>query len=215
MMYFHVSELKKKSDAELLHLFYKGYQNAITILLARYKKQICYHIYSYVKSKEITEDIYQDIICKVLLHLKNKAYNEQGKFFPWLMKIAKNQIIDYYRIHKNKKHIACITNNDNEETCIFDILETEHLETTNVSANIENSESIQKNKKIIKQLINKLPTEQKEVLILRMYYDMSFKEIADFSKVSINTSLGRMRYALMNLKKMIEKQSLQNELLCG
>lgn len=214
-MYFHVSELKKKSDAELLHLFHEGYQNAIAILLARYKKKICYHIYSHVKSKEITEDIYQDIICKVLLHLKNKAYNEQGKFFPWLMKIAKNQVIDYYRVHKNKKHIAYITHNDNEETCIFDILETTHLETTPAPLNIENTESIQKNKKIIKQLINKLPTEQKEVLILRMYYDMSFKEIADFSKVSINTSLGRMRYALMNLKKMIEKQSLQNELLCG
>ncbi|HPQ09500.1 MAG TPA: RNA polymerase sigma factor [Bacteroidia bacterium] len=215
MMYFPVSELKKKSDADLLHLFYQGHQNAIAVLLARYKSKICYHIFNYVKSKETTEDLYQDIVCKILLQLKKNRYIESGKFYAWILQIAKNQVIDYYRVHKNKKHIAFITNEDDEEINIFDILRLENTNETDVSKDIEQTEIKKTNKNIIRQLIDELPAEQKEVVILRMYYDMSFKEIAKFSNVSINTSLGRMRYALINLEKMIKEKSLDKKLLCG
>jgi len=215
MMYFPNSELKKKSDAELLQLFYNGHQNAIAILFARYKTKICYHIYSYVKSKETTEDIYQDIICKALITLRQKNYEDKGKFYSWLMQIAKNHVIDYYRTHKNKKHISYITNDDDEEVNIFDILRTDSVKETDVSNDFINAEAKKQHKNIIKELINQLPAEQKEVVILRMYYDMSFKEIAEYSNVSINTSLGRMRYALMNLEKMMKEKSLSKQLLCG
>lgn len=215
MMSISVSELKKKTDAELLHLFYNGNQNAIAVLFSRYKTKICFHIYNYVKSKETTEDMYQDIIYKALINLRQNKYADRGKFYPWLLQIAKNYVIDYYRTHKNKKHISCITNDDDEEVNIFDILRHESTKETDTSVNIINKEIKKKHKNIIKQLINQLPAEQKEVVMLRMYYDMSFKEIAEYSKVSINTSLGRMRYALINLEKMIKEKSLTKELLCG
>lgn len=215
MMYFPLSELKKKSDAELLHLFYEGHQNAIATLLARYKAKVCYHIYLYVKSKELTEDLYQDIVCKILVHLKNNKYTENGKFYSWMLQIAKNYVIDYYRTHKNKKHISCITNDDDEEISIFDVIRPEKVKETDIAFDIEEKERRKKHKNILKKLINQLPAEQKEVVILRMYYDMSFKEIAQYSNVSINTSLGRMRYALINLEKMIKEQSLERELVCG
>ncbi len=215
MMYFSVSELKKKSDADLLHLFYQGNQSAVVALFNRYKTRICFHIFNYVKSKEVMEDLYQDIICKALLQLRRKNYTESGKFYSWLLCIAKNQVIDYYRSNRNKKHFSYLTNDDDEEVNIFDILRMDSVNNTDVAKNIEQKEKQKKHKNIIKQLIEKLPAEQKEVVILRMYYDMSFKEIAKFSKVSINTSLGRMRYALMNLEKMIKERNLEKELLCG
>lgn len=214
MMFHSISSLKNKSDKELLQLFYQGNQNAISTLFARYKSKICYHIYKYVKSKELTEDLYQDIIYKILIHLRKNQYTECGKFYSWMLQIAKNQIIDYHRTHKNKKHISYITNDDDEEINIFDILRTEDTNETDVSKHIADLEFNRENKNIIKKLIEKLPKEQKEVVILRMYYDMSFKEIAQYSNVSINTSLGRMRYALINLEKMIKESSLSHQLLC-
>ncbi|MCX7729095.1 MAG: RNA polymerase sigma factor [Bacteroidia bacterium] len=215
MMFIPFSELKKKTDVELLHLFYSGNQNAIAALFLRYKSKICFHIYNYVKSKETTEDIYQDIVCKALISLRQKKYIDKGKFYSWFLQIAKNYVIDYYRTHKNKKYISHITNDDNEEINVFDILRHESIKDTDISTNLMNAEIKQQNKELIKQLINQLPAEQKEVLILRMYYDLSFKEIAQFSNVSINTSLGRMRYALINLEKMIKEKSLNKQLLCG
>lgn len=215
MMFLPASELKKKSDAELLHLFHNGNKNAIAVLFARYKQKICYHIYTYVRSKEITEDMYQDIIYKALMNLQQNKYVEKGKFYSWLLQIAKNYVIDYYRTHKNKKHVSYFTNDDDEEVNIFDVLRLENANDSDVSSQMANNEIKRNNKNIIKELINQLPPEQKEVVLLRMYYDMSFKEIAEYSNVSINTSLGRMRYALINLEKMIKEKSLTNQLLCG
>lgn len=215
MMSISNTELKKKSEAELLHLFYNGNQNAIACLFARYKAKICYHIFTYIKSKETTEDMYQDIVYKALINLRQNKYIDKGKFYPWFLQIAKNYVIDYYRTHKNKKQISYITNDDDEEVNIFDILRHDVLKETDISNVLVHSELKKKNKNIIKNLIHQLPAEQKEVVILRMYYDMSFKEIAAYSKVSINTSLGRMRYALINLEKMIKEKSLTKQLICG
>lgn len=215
MVYFSASELKKKSDSELLQLFYKGHSNAVATLFAKYKRKIFYHILNYVRSKEVAKDLYQDIVCKALLQLQSKKYKDNGKFYMWLLQIAKNQVIDYYRCNKNKKHISCITNEDDEEINIFDILRTEVGNNNDLAKDLEQTEAKKKQKDIIKKLIQQLPAEQKEVVILRMYYDMSFKEIAEYSKVSINTSLGRMRYALINLEKMIKEQNLEKELLCS
>lgn len=214
-MYSSNKEWKYKSDNDLLSLFYSGESNALSILFSRYKNKICFHIYSYVKSKELTEDIYQDIIYKILLHLKEKKYTEKGKFYAWMLRVTKNHLIDYYRTHKNKKHVSYIINDDDEDINIFDILRTDHVSETDFSKEMIRHENKIKNKNIIKELINSLPQEQKEVVILRMYYDMSFKEIAQYSNVSINTSLGRMRYALINLEKMIKEKCLFKELLCG
>lgn len=214
MMFISSSELKKKSDAELLHLFYNGNQNAIAILFNRYKAKICFHIFNYVKSKETAEDLYQDIVCKALITLRNNNYADKGKFYPWFLQIAKNHVIDYYRTNKNKKHISCVVNDDDEEINIFDVLKHDSIEETDISASLIKNETKKYSKNIIKELINQLPSEQKEVLILRMYYDLSFKEIARYSNVSINTSLGRMRYALINLEKMIRERSLKQHLVC-
>lgn len=213
-MFVSSSELKKKSDAELLRLFNDGNQNAIAVLFARYKSKICYHIYPYVKSKETTEDMYQDIVCKALVNLRQNKYIDKGKFYSWFLQIAKNHVIDYYRTNKNKKHISCVVNDDDEEINVFDVLKHDSIEETDISASLIKNETKKHSKNIIKELINQLPSEQKEVLILRMYYDLSFKEIARYSNVSINTSLGRMRYALINLEKMIRERSLKQQLLC-
>lgn len=215
MMFIPISELRKKSDAELLHLFYDGNQNAIAVLFSRYKSKICYRIYPYVKSKEITEDIYQEVIYKALISLRQNKYIDKGKFYLWLLQIAKNYVIDYHRANKNKKYISYIINDDEEEINIFDILRHDSVEDTDISASLIKKEIKSNSKNIIKKLINQLPSEQREVLILRMYYDWSFKEIARYSNVSINTSLGRMRYALNNLEKMIREKSLKRQLLCG
>jgi len=214
-MFIPISELRKKSDVELLHLFHDGNQNAIAVLFSRYKSKICYYIYPYVKSREITEDIYQEVIYKALVNLRRNKYSDKGKFYSWLLQIAKNHVIDYHRTTKNKKYISYVINDDEEEINIFDILRHDSIQDTDISASLIKEEIRKNNKNTIKKLINQLPLEQREVLILRMYYGWSFKEIAQYSNVSINTSLGRMRYALNNLEKMIRKKSLKRQLLCG
>jgi RNA polymerase sigma-70 factor, ECF subfamily len=183
-------------DSVLVHNYVEGDENALTILINRHQSKIFGFIYSKISDRDISNDIFQDTFIKVIKTLKSKSYNEEGKFLPWVMRIAHNLIIDHFR--KNKKMPMF---RETEEFSIFSIMSDNSL-------TIENK-IIQDQVEIdLRKLIEELPADQKEVLIMRMYQDMSFKEISELTGVSINTALGRMRYALMNMRKVIDKHQI-------
>ncbi len=191
------------SDNELIHLYINGNETALSVLVKRHKRRIYSYIYLITRNKSLTEDVFQDTFFKVIQTLKKGKYNEEGKFLPWILRIAKNLIIDHFRKTKKMPSISYVINDEGEETTIFDIIP----DVNNQSGNIEEQTQL---KKDIRSIVNELPIEQKEVVIMRTYYDMSFKEIALMTNVSINTSLGRMRYALINLKKMLEERNIES-----
>lgn len=183
-------------DALLVKNYVEGDENALTILINRHQSKIFGFIYSKISDRDISNDIFQDTFIKVIRTLKSKSYNEEGKFLPWVMRIAHNLIIDHFR--KNKKMPM---HRETEEFSIFSIM-------TDDSLTIENQIIKDQVEMDIKKLIEELPADQKEVLVMRMYQDMSFKEISEITGVSINTALGRMRYALINMRKVIEKHQI-------
>jgi RNA polymerase sigma-70 factor (ECF subfamily) len=189
-------------DNELVQLYVDGREEALAILLERHKRRIFSCIYLIVKDRALTEDLFQDTFFKVIQTLKRKQYSEEGKFLPWVLRIARNLIIDHFRKNKKLPTVPVYVNEDGEEVDVFSTIPSQ-------DADYKASEDNKHFRKKIRNLISKLPDEQKEVVIMRMYYDMSFKEISDFCNVSINTSLGRMRYALINLKKMIEESKTE------
>ena len=183
-------------DALLVKNYIDGDENALTILINRHQSKIYGFIYSKISDRDISNDIFQDTFIKVIKTLKSKSYNEEGKFLPWVMRIAHNLMIDHFRKAKKMPMFR-----ETEEFSIFSIMSDDSL-------TIENK-IIQEQVEIdLKKLIEELPTDQKEVLVMRMYQDMSFKEISEITGVSINTALGRMRYALMNLRKVIDKHQI-------
>lgn len=188
-------------DNQLVFMYVNGDESALAELVMRHKRRVYSYVYLIVRNKELTEDIFQDTFFKVINSLKAGNYYEDGKFLPWVLRIARNLVIDHFRRIKKMPTIPNVVNDEGEEVDIFSILNIQK----NDNYDIEKSEF----KKTMRQLVEELPVEQKEVLIMRMYYDMSFKEIADFTQVSINTSLGRMRYALINLKKMLEDKNVE------
>lgn len=183
-------------DALLVKNYVEGDENALTILINRHQSKIFGFIYSKISDRDISNDIFQDTFIKVIRTLKSKSYNEEGKFLPWVMRIAHNLIIDHYR--KNKKMPMF---RETEEFSIFSIMSDD-------SPTIENKIIREQVEIDLKKLIEELPADQKEVLVMRMYQDMSFKEISEITGVSINTALGRMRYALMNIRKVIDKHQI-------
>ena len=189
------------NDNELVQLYIQGNEEPLAVLLNRHKRKIFYSILVVVKNKTLAEDIFQDTFFKVIQTLKRGNYNEEGKFLPWVIRIARNLIVDHFRKIKKMPQAPVYINEEGEEINAFDFLETDQAEPVN-------KESL-KLKKNIRSIINHLPVEQREVIVLRTYYDMSFKEIANFTNVSINTSLGRMRYALLNMKKLIEEKNIE------
>ncbi len=188
--------LHKISDSVLVSRYIKGEEANLEILIHRYQHRIYSFIYSKVQNKDITEDIFQDTFIKVINTLKKGTYREEGKFFQWVMRIAHNLIIDHFRKLNKKATIDTFENFD-----IFDIIGDDTL-------NVENKLVKEQVYQDVRNLIEELPGDQREVLIMRIYKDMSFKEIADITDVSINTALGRMRYALINLRKLIEKHQI-------
>jgi len=183
-------------DAELVHNYINGDENALSILIKRHQSKIYGFIYSKVTDRDISDDIFQDTFIKVIKTLKSNSYNEEGKFLPWVMRISHNLIVDHFR--RNKKMPM---HRETEEFSIFSIM-------TDNSPNIESRIITEQVENDLQRLIEELPDDQKEVLQMRIYQDLSFKEIADLTGVSINTALGRMRYALMNLRKVIEKNKI-------
>lgn len=183
-------------DAVLVKNYVGGDEIALATLIERHQSKIYGFIYSKVMDRDVTEDIFQDTFIKVIKTLKTKNYNEEGKFLPWVMRISHNLIVDHFR--KTKKMPF---NRDTEEYSVFSIM-------TDNSPNIESRIISEQVEVDLQRLINELPDDQREVLVMRIYDDLSFKEIADLTGVSINTALGRMRYALMNLRKVIEKNQI-------
>ena len=183
-------------DSSLVNSYIKGDDSSLAILINKHKQRLFSFIYSKVKNKDITEDIFQDTFIKVIRTLKRGNYNEEGKFLPWVMRIAHNLVIDYFR-----KNNRMPTFQNTEEFDIFSVLKDGSL---NAEKQIIQEQIFAD----VRELVNELPEEQKEVLVMRMYKDMSFKEISENTGVSINTALGRMRYALINMRKLIEKHKI-------
>lgn len=189
-------KLQLKSDQDLIHQYIQGQELCLEELIRRHKSKIYTSIYLLVKDSYLAEDIFQDTFIKVINTLKAGKYNEEGKFLPWVMRIAHNLVIDYFR---KEKRTPVVTNVDG-----FDIFEVLQFN----DESIEDRMVREQTHKDLKGLIHLLPSEQKEVLIMRHYGELSFKEIAEITDVSINTALGRMRYALNNLRKMILTKEL-------
>jgi len=189
-------ERKVISDSVLVSNYINGSERSLEILILRHKQRIFGFILSKVLERDVAEDIFQDAFIKVINTLKRGAYNEEGKFLPWVMRISHNLIIDYFRRNKRMPKF-----NNTKEFDIFSVISDDSL-------NIEKQLIKDQIFEDIKELVTELPDDQKEVLIMRMYKDMSFKEISENTNVSINTALGRMRYALINLRKLIEKHKI-------
>ena len=184
------------SDALLVKNYIAGDENALSILINRHQSKIYGFIYSKLSDRDIADDIFQDTFIKVIKTLKSNSYNEEGKFLPWVMRISHNLIIDHYR--KNKKMPMF---RETEDFSIFSIMSDNvpNIESQLITSQVESD---------LRKLIEELPEDQKEVLVMRMYQDLSFKEISELTGVSINTALGRMRYAIMNLRKVIDKNQI-------
>ncbi len=194
-------ELAPLNDQQLIDRYLNGDDKAFETLLNRYKDKVYTAIYLFVKDKAVAEDIFQDVFIKVVDTLRKGKYNHQGKFSQWVMRIAYNLCVDNFRRKKRRPTMYAT-----EEFDIFDVLGSKE---PNGEQQLIKSQAHQK----VRELVDRLPPEQREVVILRHYADMSFKEIAALTRVSINTALGRMRYALINIRKMIAEQEhvLQHE----
>lgn len=188
-------------DHELVINYINGEEAALATLIQRHKRRIFSYIMLTVKDRALAEDIFQDTFFKIIITLKKGNYNEEGKFLPWVLRITHNLIIDTFRRNKRMPTISGGFNDEGEEFDIFSVL---NLKDKNVEEDIIQGQV----RKDVRKLIDQLPMEQKEVLMMRHYYDMSFKEISEQTNVSINTALGRMRYALINLRKMIEEKEI-------
>ena len=183
-------------DASLVKEYVAGNEDTLAKLIKRHESKIYGFIYSKIPDRDITNDIFQDTFIKVIKTLKSNSYNEEGKFLPWVMRISHNLVVDHYRKTKKMPMFR-----ETEEFSIFSIMSDDSL-------TIENKIISEQVEMDLKKLIEEHPADQKEVMVMRMYQDMSFKEISESTGVSINTALGRMRYALMNLRKVIDKHQI-------
>lgn len=183
-------------DALLVKNYIAGDESALATLIQRHQSKVYGFIYSKIGDRDLADDLFQDTFIKVIKTLKSNSYNEEGKFLPWVMRIAHNLIIDHFR--RNKKMPLF---RETEEFSIFSIM-------SDNNPTIENKMIVEQVESDLRKLIEELPQDQKDVLMMRMYQDLSFKEISEITGVSINTALGRMRYALMNLRKVIDKHQI-------
>jgi RNA polymerase sigma-70 factor (ECF subfamily) len=192
----HSNQSSQQTDAQLVSCYLDGSEYALEQLINRHQLQIFNFINSKINDRDTSEDLFQDTFIKVIRTLKSGAYNEEGKFLPWVMRIAHNLVIDHFR---KSNRIPTVGNKED-----FDIFQF-------ISDKSPNAESTLVQEQVLKdlqKLIQELPEDQKEVLIMRLYRDMSFKEIAENTNVSINTALGRMRYAIINLRKLITEHQI-------
>ena len=185
------------ADETLVALYAQGNNEAFDILLNRYKDRLYAYIYYTVRNEELAEDIFQETFKKAIVTIQQGRYNENGKFPAWLTRIAHNLIIDCFRQEKQENLVSC----DEEER---NLLNNIRLSEGTVEAEIVNHQILSD----VRRLMKHLPDEQREVVHMRFYQDLSFKEIAEMTGVSINTSLGRMRYAILNLRRMAEKHGI-------
>lgn len=188
-----MKNLNGLTDEQLVSLYMEGNGNAFDILLNRYKNVVFSYLFNTLKSQELAEDAFQDVFMKVVVYLNRGSYQENGKFYSFLMRIVRNMLIDKYRHSKNETQVV---SNDESE---IDLFNSPSMATND---NREQEMIDQQTLKEVKHLVSLLPENQRDVLLMRYYDDLSFKEIAEKTHCSINTALGRMRYAIMNLKKL-------------
>lgn len=185
------------NDNELVQRFIAGDQYSLEILIQRHKGRVFSYILLIVKKQELAEDIFQETFIKVIRSLKKGKYTENGKFVSWVLRISHNLIIDHFRKEKLKGTVS----NDSLD---IDIFNSQKFSEDTIEDQMINTQILSE----VKDLIQELPEDQQQVIIMRHYLDLSFKEIAEQTDVSINTALGRMRYALINLRKLVEKKNL-------
>lgn len=185
------------NDNELVLQFINGDQNSLEILIHRHKSRVFSYILLIVKNQELAEDIFQETFIKVIRSLKRGKYIENGKFVSWVLRISHNLIIDHFRKEKLKGTIS-------NDSSTVDIFNSRKFSEDTIEDQMVNNQILAE----VKELISELPADQQQVIYLRHYMDLSFKEIAEQTDVSINTALGRMRYALINLRKLIDRKKL-------
>lgn len=188
-----------KSDSELISIYLKGENSAIDELFSRHSKRIYNYIAMMIGDRTLAEDLMQETFIRIVSYLRRGSYTENGKFLQWMLRIAHNIVIDYIRTKKTP------TDDISKDSVPYDLFAKSGYFASTTEDDIIDSET----SKQIRDLVNNLPKEQKEVVILRHYNDLSFNEIAEQTGVNINTALGRMRYALINLRKMIEEHNIQ------
>jgi len=193
-----MKNLKSMTDEALVDLYARGNNSAFDVLLNRYKKSIHSYIFYIVRNQDLTEDIFQETFLKVIMTIKQGRYTDTGKFKAWITRIAHNLIIDNFRQERNENTIS----NDEVEVDLFNDMKL-------CDANVEEDMVQEQVFADIKKLVKHLPDNQREVLEMRYYQDMSFKEIADLTGVSINTALGRMRYAILNMRRMADENRME------
>lgn len=187
-------------DQELVALYIRGNEQAFEVLLMRHKNKIYNYVFSKIRDHAVAQDIFQDAFMKIVRTLKKGSYNEEGKFLPWAMRISHNLVIDHFR-RTNKVKMVSESSSKSEDFNIFSILKLE-------DENIEDVITREELEVQMVELVKHLPQTQKEILEMRIFQGMSFKDIAEQEDISINTALGRMRYALINIRKMIDKYNL-------
>lgn len=189
--------LKLRSDQVLLDEYFSGNKEAVSMLIERHRKRIADYIYMMVKDRDMADDIFQETLIKVIRFLDEGRYTESGKFLSWVLRIAHNQVIDHFRQARQQNQVT-------ESEAGYDILNNKRF----ADHNVEDRMITDQIENDIRSLVEFLPEEQRDVVLMRYYNGLSFKEIAEQTNVSINTALGRMRYALINLRKLIQEKQL-------
>lgn len=189
-------KLHLMEDKDLVGLYQTGDQSAITEIIRRYKQRIFTSIFFLVKDRELAEDLFQETFIKIITSLRKNHYNEQGKFLPWALRISHNLVIDHFRKEK-----LMPLQHDSEEFSVFDVLQHKDR---NPEERIIQEEKVQ----MVQNLLDQLPADQREVVILRHYGGLSFKEISKMLDININTALGRMHYAILKMREMVSKEQV-------
>ena len=193
-----MNNLRTQTDEDLLRLYIDGNNSAFDVLLKRYESKVFTYLLYSVRTQELAEDLFQDVFIKIITTLRQKKYTEYGKFSSWVMRIAHNLVIDYFRQSKNDNTVS----NDEIE---FDLFANSSLGLEeSIEAQMIDKQTLEE----VQGLIGLLPQGQRDVVLMRFYQDLSFKEIADITGVSINTALGRMRYAIINLRKLAHENKI-------
>ena len=193
-----MENLQQMTDDALVALYSKGNNQAFDVLLERYKDKVYSYIYFSVRNDELAEDLFQETFVKAIVTIQQGRYTENGKFISWITRIAHNLVIDFFRQERNEN----VVSNDETEVDLFNNIK---LSDDNIETQLVNNQVLSD----VRRLVDFLPDNQREVVYMRFYQDLSFKEISEITGVSINTALGRMRYALLNLRRMAEEKDIE------
>jgi RNA polymerase sigma-70 factor (ECF subfamily) len=188
---------KMLSDQALLEMYQQGDREAVSQLLERHTRRVRDYVRMLVKDNDVADDLTQEVLIKVVKVLDEGRYTDKGRFLPWVLRIARNRVLDYFRAQKQVKTVS-------ESSAGFDVLSSKNFAEPSIEDRLVSEQQAEE----VRQLIEHLPAEQREVVKMRYYEGLSFKEIAEHTGVSINTALGRMRYALINMRQMIKEKNL-------